>query len=362
MGSSGPTPALRFSLIGFPTTIEPSFLVIVAMLGFGFPLPRLAIWVAVATASILAHELGHALAARAVGATADISLAGMAGLTRPRRATPFSRREDAFVSAAGPAAGLILGAAAVAAVALLRWPYHTTGGFILTISIFTTLGWSVFNLLPILPLDGGHLLVAALRGAPTERQLKAARVSIAVAGLGGLLAFRAGATYEALFAALLVAQNLSLIKGLERQGRIRPLSDLYDAGRYDELVEGARVLAADSGVPTGDRVTARRFVILGLLIGQREGEARAELGRDPEGVDVGAAFRGFVRAVTGEAALGVSIARQAVEEEPTADTVHWCLEAMMRTGDRRGAAAVVEAHPGLVDPEKARSITADPRR
>ncbi|MCA1847209.1 MAG: hypothetical protein LC792_29265, partial [Actinobacteria bacterium] len=278
MGSAGQAPVLRFSLIGFPTRIEPSFLLIVAMMGFGFPLPRLAMWVAVATVSVLAHELGHALAARVIGATATITLAGMAGLTHPRRAKQFSRREDAFVSAAGPAAGLILGAAAFVALTVLHWPYATPGGFLLTLSIFTTAGWSVFNLLPILPLDGGHLLVSALPGSAVERQLRAAKISIAVAGVGGLLAYKTGWTFSALFAVLLVGQNLALIKGLEHQGRIEPLSDLYAAGRYDELVAGARVLAADTSVPLADRVTARRYVFLGLLAGQQQDEARAELG------------------------------------------------------------------------------------
>ena len=340
---------MRFSLIGFPTRIELSFLVIVGMMGFGFPLPRLGLWVAVATVSILAHELGHALAARALGATATITLEGMTGLTRPRRAVPFTRREDALVSAAGPAVGLILGGAALAALAVLHWPYASTGGFLLTLSIFTTAGWSVFNLLPILPLDGGHLLVSALPGSAADRQLRAAKISIAVAGAAGLLAYRTGWTFSALFAVLLVGQNLALIKRLEHQGRIEPLSDLYSAGRYDELVDRARVLAGDSGVPVGDRVTARRYVFLGLLVGHREGEARAELSLDPEGVDVGAAFRGFVLAVTGDATFGVAVARGAFEEEPTSNNLHWCLEAMMRTGDRSGAAALAEAYPHLVD-------------
>jgi len=362
MGSPGRAPALRFSLFGFPTRIDPSFLLIIGMLGFGFPLHRLGLWVAVATVSILAHELGHALAARALGATATITLEGMSGLTRPRRDVPFSRREDALVSAAGPAVGLVLGALILAAQVVLRWDTATTGGFLIVVSLFTTAGWSVFNLLPILPLDGGHLLVNALPGSAAERQLKAAKVSIGVAAVGGLLAYKTGWTFSAFFAVLLAGQNLAMIKRLETQGRISPLSDLYDNGRYDELVEKARAMSEDGGVPAGDRVTARRFVFLGLLVGQRQDQARVELGRDPAGVDVGAAFRGFVRAVTGEPADGVAIARGAVDENPTSDNVHWCLEAMMRTGDRSGAAAIVEAHPGLVDADLARRIVADAQR
>jgi stage IV sporulation protein FB len=358
MGTAGRPPALRFTLIGFPTRIDPSFLLLVGMMGFGFPLHRLGLWLAVATVSILAHELGHALAARALGATATITLEGMTGLTRPRRAVPFSRREDALVSVAGPAVGLILGAAAFAALVVLRWDPDTTGGFLLVLSIFTTAGWSIFNLLPILPLDGGHLLVSALPGSATQRQLKAARISMVVAGAGGLLAFKAGWSFSALFAALLIGQNLAQIKQLERQGRIGPLADLYAARRYDEVVDKSRDLAADSRAPLADRVTAQQYVVLGLLVGQREDEARAELDGGPEGVDLSAAFRGFVMAVTGDAEAGVALARTSLEREPTSDNAHWCVEALMRTGDRSGAAEVVEAHPGLLDAGRAESLWA----
>jgi len=64
---------VRFSLFGFPTRIEASFLLLIGMMGFGFPMHRLGLWLVVATVSILAHELGHAFAARALGATATIN-------------------------------------------------------------------------------------------------------------------------------------------------------------------------------------------------------------------------------------------------------------------------------------------------
>lgn len=356
MGSAGRPPALRFTLIGFPTRIDPSFLLLVALMGFGFPLHRLGLWVAVATVSILAHELGHAVAARAFGATATITLEGMAGLTRPRRAEPFTRREDALVSAAGPAVGLVLGAALFAALVALRWPYATTGGFLLTLSIFTTAGWSVFNLLPILPLDGGHLLVAALPGTATGRQILAARISMVVAGAGGLLAYKAGWTFSALFAALLVGQNLTQIKRLEQQGRIGPLSDLYAAGRYDEVVDQARAMAADTRVPLADRATAQQYVVIGLLVAGRKEEAQAELDGGPAGVDLGPGFRGFVTAETDDPASGIALARTALEQEPTVDNLRWCAQAMLRKGDRRQAVEVVEAHARLLDVGLAESL------
>lgn len=353
MGQAGPAPALRFSLLGFPVRIEASFVVVLALLGFGLSAHHMALWVAVATVSVLAHELGHALAARAIGATASISLQGMSGLTYPRRDTPFSRKEDALVSVAGPAAGLLVGAAILAAHLTLGWKYETTGGWILAVSLFTTAGWSLFNLLPILPLDGGHLLVTALPGSTEERQLKAARVSVAVAALGAFLAYRSGWTYSILFAAMIGAQNLASIKELQQRIRHTQLSDLYRAGRYDELITQARTVSGDVRIPLGDRVAAYRYVLIGLIAADRTAEAAVELRNCPDDLDLGAAFVGYVMAATGNEDLGVSLARQAVDDDPSGDAVHWCFQALMRTGDRAAAAALADAHPDVVDPDLA---------
>ncbi|HYH48585.1 MAG TPA: hypothetical protein VEG38_03460, partial [Acidimicrobiia bacterium] len=324
MGQAGPAPALRFSLLGFPVRIEASFVILLALLGFGLSAHHMALWVAIGTVSVLAHELGHALAARAFGASATISLQGLSGLTQPRRATPFSRKEDALVSVAGPAAGFMLGAAVLGAWLTLRWDYGTTGGWILVMSLFTTAGWSVFNLLPILPLDGGHLLAAALPGRAAERQLKAARVSVVAAAAGAFLAYRTGWTYSILFAAMLGAQNLATIKQLQQHLRLAGLTDLYRAGRYDELITEARTVSGDLRLSLADRAGAHRYVLMALIAADRTTEAAAKLRDTPDDFDLGAAFVGYVMAATGNEDLGVSLARQAVEDDPAADAVHWC--------------------------------------
>lgn len=211
-------PGLRFNLFGFPTHIDASFLVIVALIGFDGSTSHLAVWVAVAAVSVLGHELGHALAARLMGATASISLAGLGGLTRSLRAKPLSRGESAVLSVAGPAAGILLGLPVFAAMHTLDWPSWTMGGYALRAAVFTTLGWSAFNLLPLLPLDGGHLLELALPGTPAARRRMAAQVSIAVAAAGGFLAYRAGMQYAALLALLFGAQNLAGLKQAAASG------------------------------------------------------------------------------------------------------------------------------------------------
>jgi Zn-dependent protease len=216
---------LRFNLFGFPTRIDPSFLLIVALIGFDGNDAHVAIWVGLALVSVLGHELGHALAARRLGATASITLAGLGGLTASRRAAPLGRGESAFLTAAGPAAGILLGLPVLWALHATGWDAWTTGGYVLRTAAFTTLGWSALNLLPILPLDGGHLLELALPGAPSARRATAARVSIGVAAVGGILAFRAGLEFSAVLAVMFAAQNLAGLRAqppVERTGTVEP--------------------------------------------------------------------------------------------------------------------------------------------
>ena len=203
---------LRFNLFGFPTSIDASFLLIVALIGFDGTASHVAIWVGLALVSVLGHELGHALAARSMGATASISLQGLGGLTRSRREVPLGRGESAVLSAAGPAAGILLGLPVLWAIHATGWQSWTTGGYVLRTAAFTTLGWSALNLLPIVPLDGGHLLELALPGPPAARRRLAAQVSIALAVGAGVLAYRAGMPYGLLLAMLFAAQNLAVLK------------------------------------------------------------------------------------------------------------------------------------------------------
>jgi Zn-dependent protease len=208
---SGPR-GLRFNLFGFPTQIDPSFLLIVALIGFEGTFSHVLIWVAVAVVAVLGHELGHALAARSFGATATITLAGLGGLTRSVRDEPLGRGESAVLTAAGPLAGILLGLPVLYALHAFQWPWWTNGGYALRSAAFTTLGWSGLNLLPMLPLDGGHLLELALPGTPVARRRLAAQISIAVAAGAGFAAYRAGYQFSMLLAVMFGAQNLALLK------------------------------------------------------------------------------------------------------------------------------------------------------
>jgi Zn-dependent protease/CBS domain-containing protein len=110
-------------------------------------------------ASVLAHELSHALVARRFGIQVrDITLfifGGAASLEGETRRP----RDEALIAAAGPLTSLVLGAALLA-----------IGAFVLQPQLEALIGWlgfinislGLFNLIPGFPMDGGRILRALL--------------------------------------------------------------------------------------------------------------------------------------------------------------------------------------------------------
>jgi stage IV sporulation protein FB len=178
---------MRFNLFGFPVTIEASALLIagvIALVGVRdrWTVPEIALTVLIGAVSILVHELGHAVSARAFRLRPiEISLHGLGGATTH----PYSGSswKELGITVAGPLAGFGLALVALPAMFVLpasvQWVAETTFGL--------NVAWSVFNLLPIFPMDGGRALGFLLHGIVGP--LLAWRVAHVVgAVLGGALA------------------------------------------------------------------------------------------------------------------------------------------------------------------------------
>lgn len=169
---------MRFRLFGIPIEIQFGFWLIAGFLGSSRlqgPYPFLIVeWVAVVLVSILVHELGHAFAMGRHGLPTAITLYAMGGVT----STPssnygrLSRLQRIFVSFAGPLAGFILGGLVLGLTYLVpslgALPTRMSGPAELTIYqgiedlVWVNIGWGLVNLIPVLPLDGGHILEDAL--------------------------------------------------------------------------------------------------------------------------------------------------------------------------------------------------------
>jgi membrane-associated protease RseP (regulator of RpoE activity) len=158
----GNEPGLQFRVFGIPVQVSLFFLLIVFLLGRGSadgsPLLMVA-WVAIAFASVLLHELGHALSARAFGQRPYIELFGLGGVTTWRQVGELPAGRRFLISAAGPGVGLVIGF-----IALFPWLLMKGSGSaaeaILSFIVFANLGWGILNLLPMLPLDGGKMMAS----------------------------------------------------------------------------------------------------------------------------------------------------------------------------------------------------------
>jgi membrane-associated protease RseP (regulator of RpoE activity) len=213
---------LRFSIAGTPVTVHPLFWLIALLLGSSGDILLVPIWVAVIFVSILVHELGHALAFRRYGQRSQIMLHFAGGVTIPEPVhwgsgyanVSLTPNQHIFISLAGPGAGFLFAALVIAVVTLLGGSVMTTRlfGFIpLPLDAFLPFGgrvaavlvsmllwvnifWGLINLVPVYPLDGGHVTrYALLQVDPVGGVRKAIWISVvagALLALVGLLVFR----------------------------------------------------------------------------------------------------------------------------------------------------------------------------
>lgn len=211
-GHAPHAPQLRIA--GIPIRIEPVFFVIAALFGLSYAdeaVSLVFVWVAVTLVSILVHELGHALVLKAFGQPSSIVLHGLGGVTISNRR--LSKGRSVAVSVAGSLVALVVLWLPAQALDHSTWwneqDLWVRGA--VTFTAFANLWWSVANLLPIRPLDGGNV-VAELFGVPASR-----RVSLVVAAAAGVVALRIGQQYAGLFALLLAFQSWQEIAN-ERKG------------------------------------------------------------------------------------------------------------------------------------------------
>ncbi len=147
-----PVPCGR--LFGIPVLVVPAVVPLVllalALAGSGGgSVTAVALLLAILAASLIVHELAHALVARALGLRVlDITIWPLGGMARMEGLTLHPGRE-APVAAAGPVANLLLAAACLLIPG--RW-----GDAAVDINLVLGLG----NLVPAFPLDGGRLVRA----------------------------------------------------------------------------------------------------------------------------------------------------------------------------------------------------------
>jgi Zn-dependent protease len=184
MARTGSQPLFR--LLGFPVHVGAGFVIFMVLLAFLNEGGEFGWWLAGGVAGFtLIHELAHAIVARRAGAEASISLEFMAGFTSYHAKDPIPWGWTLAISLAGPLTHVALGAGLLG---LLGEDPTTqpTGD-----PRLAALWWAgpvigAINLIPVLPLDGGHATTTLLErivGARAEKVMTYASVAITITAL-----------------------------------------------------------------------------------------------------------------------------------------------------------------------------------
>ncbi|NGX33765.1 MAG: Stage IV sporulation protein FB [Candidatus Anoxychlamydiales bacterium] len=145
-----------------PIYIHPFFWIFSALIGFlmSQTIVGTVLWIIIIFISVLVHELGHALTSLIFKQNPKIELVAMGGLTS-YQGKKLKYYQQFLIVLMGPVFGILLFGLAT----LILWlNFISNPTFLATIKVMqvVNLFWSIVNLLPILPLDGGQLLRIAL--------------------------------------------------------------------------------------------------------------------------------------------------------------------------------------------------------
>jgi Zn-dependent protease len=218
--------------------MEPWFLLLIAFFAFTTVNARahgaialvenLLVWGPTLFLGVLLHEFGHAAAIKFFGfGPSRIILQGFGGVTINERRGNSAPAPSIWISLAGPAASLALAGVSLAllygySMFVLGQPptadisnYGLVGRLLSVMSIINVI-WAVFNLLPINPLDGGHVVLHALRMKYPRRQAmyySALSSLIAIGLLGVFVLFvTPNALLVILFAGIFAFQNWQILQ------------------------------------------------------------------------------------------------------------------------------------------------------
>lgn len=225
------------SLFGIPIYIEAGFLFFMAIIFFmqigegGTPnIPEIGLICAVIFFSLLVHEYGHALTARAMGCNGiRIGLKMFGGYATH---SPTTAPRSLLIVLAGPACSLALSGLAWA-ILLSPWyqgwagpeviadgdnvnvlynPKAEAAGVVLGWFFYSNLFWGIYNLIPIYPMDGGQAVFYGLnlRISPDRAMLIVTRISMVLCVIVGLWARQNGHMFIAIFCVMDFIHNFQI--------------------------------------------------------------------------------------------------------------------------------------------------------
>lgn len=216
MQPTGTTPYdWNFRLGGIGVRVHPLFWLVTFLMASHTSFASVSSWFVACFISLLVHELGHVLAMRFTGGNGEVLLYGFGGLASPTRTWRQSVADKVLIAFAGPLAGFVLAAALVAltmgigGVVAMRTAgiglptlvgsvgdlatdvpaVHRFVQFLLNHMLWVNIYWGLINLVPVMPLDGGHMARALFSTQPDglRKSLQLSTVAGAIVAALGLL-------------------------------------------------------------------------------------------------------------------------------------------------------------------------------
>lgn len=360
---------VRFKLGSIPVEVHASHLIISALFGLSFirtasglegwppagleNLGQLGValsgllvvmgWITIVFVSVLTHEMGHALAARAYGYSSVVRLVWLGGHTTPEVRGPLPWNRDVGITAAGPGASLLLTLLAGGAWWLLRdQPPSGLSHFVDHLLLANVL-WTALNLLPVMPLDGGRLALQFGRKLLGRRGVIASQVlAFLVCAAVVVLGWNAGQPFVVMIFAMFGFQTVRLMMAILRgespiDGAEPPLEpELEEANahlRAGRLEEAQRAAGAALDQAKSQRVASRAHLILGWTL-LKEGNGRRALDHFSrvQGLRVPAHALAASFSLIGDEARALPLWEIAVRETHDPTVLHEWAGALIRAG------------------------------
>jgi len=359
--------SLLVRLLGVPVRIHAWFLITPLLVwdvfgGAEIGWEALPIAALVAFQAVLTHELGHAWMGKRFGLEPRVELFAPVGHTRFRATRPVSPRQGMAVSLAGPMLSILVGAPALALLPLM--PSATPiVWFAVSAYLYTNLGWGLLNLVPVLPLDAGHVLAAALQSASKKKRgLLYARVWSALAFVGVAVTAVVFGEYEwALVAALFVVVNGVAIRAehaLRKATRDAPSAEDVVARTYRALEEGdaqavthGAALLLRAARDDASRDEALHLLAWGQLLMGEAVNARAALDELSGERDPDPALDGAVHLGLGRPRRALDCFEEVLGGGPSAFVEKRLVEAVEKAGDWDRASTLAEEHGEHLRPQ-----------
>jgi stage IV sporulation protein FB len=277
----------HFRIFGVPVRVEPLFVIVAVVFGIRIePVWVIFAWVLIVFVSVLVHEMGHAFAYRLVGQRSAVVLHGFGGFTVAtgggRRV--LNRPMSVMVSLAGVTAQLLLLALPAHLLLQSDWginqeldwffrgqfleKWHFNWWPVLYYLKLVNIWWAIFNLLPIRPLDGGHVAEEVVGF------VNACRLSIVAAAVAGIYLIAEWSLWAGLFMAFFAFFNYRDLKAGHNTGTFDVEAPEGDGGRRPRR-------------PSSRRGGGRRRRHLEAVPSARDLGAELSVRRDPADLETG---------------------------------------------------------------------------